>query len=120
LKVHENWKKCLQEIPRYESLEVDCEQVKRCIEIARWCMENDRHKRPTIKDIVSQLDEIEMENCELDPPLQLAEVPLLNYRCYNIFPKKSPVFIVNTILLVHHMSLNFDYTCLLIFTLETL
>jgi hypothetical protein len=77
LKVHENWKKCLQEIPRYESLEVDCKQVKRCIEIARRCMENDRHKRPTINDIVSQLDEIEMENCKLDSPLQLGEVPLL-------------------------------------------
>ncbi|XP_066336903.1 uncharacterized protein [Miscanthus floridulus] len=55
--VHEKWKKCLQEIPNYASLEVDCKQVKRCIEIARRCMENDRHKRPIIKDIVSQLDE---------------------------------------------------------------
>jgi len=68
LKVHENWKKCLQEIPRYESLEVDCKQVKRCIEIARSCMENDRRKRPIIKDIVSQLDEIDMENFKLLGP----------------------------------------------------
>ncbi|CAD6254208.1 unnamed protein product [Miscanthus lutarioriparius] len=64
--VHENWKKYLQEIPNYASLEVDCKQVKRCIEIARRCMENDPHKRPKVKDIVSQLDEIEMENFKLD------------------------------------------------------
>ncbi|XP_066336915.1 G-type lectin S-receptor-like serine/threonine-protein kinase CES101 isoform X2 [Miscanthus floridulus] len=67
--VHENWKRCLQEIPRYESLEADCKQVKRCIEIARNCMETDRYKRPTIKDIVSQLDE--MGNLEIDSKLPM-------------------------------------------------
>ena len=77
LKVHENWKRSLQEIPNYESLEVDCKQVKRCIEIARRCMENDRHKRPKVKDIVSQLDEIEMENFKLDESAVMEQVPLL-------------------------------------------
>ena len=76
-KVHEKWKKCLQEIPKYALLEVDCKQVKRCIEIARRCMENDRHKRPKVKDIVSQLDEIEMENFKLDESAVMEQVPLL-------------------------------------------
>ncbi|XP_066337796.1 cysteine-rich receptor-like protein kinase 25 isoform X1 [Miscanthus floridulus] len=76
--VHENWKKCLQEIPMYASLEVDCYQVKRCIVIARRCMENDRHKRPIIKDIVSDLDE--MGNFKLDSQLPLENVSLLPIR----------------------------------------
>ncbi|CAD6257502.1 unnamed protein product [Miscanthus lutarioriparius] len=57
LKVHESWNRRLQEIPNYESLEVDCKQVKICIEIAINCMEKNRRKRPTIKDIISKLDE---------------------------------------------------------------
>ena len=38
-------------------------------------MEADRYKRPTIKDIVSQLDE--MGNLEIDSKLPMEKVPLL-------------------------------------------
>ena len=72
LKVHENWKRSLQEIPNYESLEVDCKQVKRCIEIAINCMEKERRKRPTIKDIVKKLDET--GTVEIDSHFQMKKV----------------------------------------------
>lgn len=36
-------------------------QVKRCMEIALRCVEADRYKRPSIGDIVKQLNEIETE-----------------------------------------------------------
>ena len=37
------------------------EQVKTCIEIALRCVENDRHKRPSIRDIVDKMNETETE-----------------------------------------------------------
>lgn len=40
-------------------LEAYCEQVNICTEIALSCMEIDRHKRPTIADIIHQLNDTE-------------------------------------------------------------
>ncbi|XBJ07680.1 hypothetical protein VPH35_013151 [Triticum aestivum] len=58
--VHVNWRKRLQETwHASRQLEAYCNQVKICIEIALTCMENDRHKRPTIVDIIHKLNQTE-------------------------------------------------------------
>lgn len=57
--VHENWKKKLTGTVSKTSLEVYCNQVKRCIEIALHCLKPNRQERPTIQEIVSSLNETE-------------------------------------------------------------
>lgn len=58
--VHVNWRKRLQETwHASRPLEAYCNQVKICIEIALTCMENDRHNRPTIVDIIHKLNQTE-------------------------------------------------------------
>ncbi|XP_044386752.1 putative cysteine-rich receptor-like protein kinase 35 isoform X4 [Triticum aestivum] len=58
--VHVNWRKRLQETwHASQPLEAYCKQVNICIEIALTCMESDRHKRPTIVDIIHKLNETE-------------------------------------------------------------
>lgn len=42
-----------------ESLDVDCARVGRCIEIARNCTNSDRQNRPTIHEVISDLDELD-------------------------------------------------------------
>lgn len=41
-------------------LEVYCEQVKICIQIALKCMKRDRQERPTVQSIVSRLEQTEI------------------------------------------------------------
>ncbi|KAL6639789.1 hypothetical protein ACP70R_022611 [Stipagrostis hirtigluma subsp. patula] len=60
--VHENWRNRLQSLPTCE-LELSSEQVKRCIKIALSCVETDRNKRPSIGDIVHELNETEDKEC---------------------------------------------------------
>ncbi|CAD6253118.1 unnamed protein product [Miscanthus lutarioriparius] len=43
----------------HETLNTDCQQMKRCIEVAKNCVESEPYKRPTIADIVHKLNEIE-------------------------------------------------------------
>ncbi|XP_062205609.1 probable serine/threonine-protein kinase At1g01540 [Phragmites australis] len=57
--VSENWKGRLQATSRYLSHEIDTLQVKTCVELALRCLEADRNKRPCIKDIVHELEELE-------------------------------------------------------------
>ncbi|KAM0896557.1 hypothetical protein ACQ4PT_023111 [Festuca glaucescens] len=57
--VHESWRKKLRETLSHTSLEVYCNQVKRCIEIALDCLKSNRQERPSIQDIVSRLNETE-------------------------------------------------------------
>lgn len=42
-----------------DALESHCKQVKRCIEIALSCAKVNHHKRPTIGDIINELNETE-------------------------------------------------------------
>ncbi|XP_037488265.1 disease resistance protein RGA4-like isoform X1 [Triticum dicoccoides] len=59
--VQENWRKRLQgEWSSPEPVEAQCQQIKRCTEIALSCMELDRHKRPSIVDIIHELNETEV------------------------------------------------------------
>lgn len=46
----ENW---------HKSLNADCPQVRRCIEIAQACVDDDQHKRFAIDEIIHKLDELE-------------------------------------------------------------
>lgn len=63
--VTENWEGRLQGTSRYSSHETDILQVKKCIEIAVKCVEKDRYKRPLIKDIVHELEELEAKIKEM-------------------------------------------------------
>uniref|UniRef100_A0ACD5YPY9 Uncharacterized protein n=1 Tax=Avena sativa TaxID=4498 RepID=A0ACD5YPY9_AVESA len=57
--VHESWRRRLRGTLSHMQLEVYCNQVKRCIEIALDCLKSNRQERPTIHDIVSSLNETE-------------------------------------------------------------
>ncbi|GJN28493.1 hypothetical protein PR202_gb16625 [Eleusine coracana subsp. coracana] len=57
-KVQKKWRKRLRAIPGYTSLEVDCQQVKKCMEIALKCIDNEKQRRPDIEYIVEQLTEV--------------------------------------------------------------
>uniref|UniRef100_A0ACD5U3G9 Uncharacterized protein n=1 Tax=Avena sativa TaxID=4498 RepID=A0ACD5U3G9_AVESA len=57
--VHESWRTRLSGTLSHVSLQVYCNQVKRCIEIALNCLISNRQERPTIQDIVSSLNETE-------------------------------------------------------------
>lgn len=77
---------------------------------------NDIYKRPTIKDILSQLDET--GNLEIDSKLPKEKVPILilyvKYIHHIIyFSEKISVLIINTKRLGHQIWPDFDYTCLL-------
>jgi len=59
------WRNRLQEIPGYMSFEADCEQVKKCIEIASKCIEEKKRRRPSIELIVNLLSQTEKHNNDL-------------------------------------------------------
>ncbi|XP_037457454.1 uncharacterized protein LOC119328581 isoform X3 [Triticum dicoccoides] len=53
------WRNRLQKEPRSRSLEIDCEQIKRCIQIGLICVNPERTKRPTMKKIIDMLEGLE-------------------------------------------------------------
>ncbi|CAL4979928.1 unnamed protein product [Urochloa decumbens] len=55
--VHNNWMERIGTTSKYA--EQDCQQVKRCIEIALCCVEAERDKRPTIRHIIHELKKTE-------------------------------------------------------------
>uniref|UniRef100_A0A453A9I8 Protein kinase domain-containing protein n=1 Tax=Aegilops tauschii subsp. strangulata TaxID=200361 RepID=A0A453A9I8_AEGTS len=58
----EYWTKRLQAMPAsYSSHQVDILRVTKCVDIALRCVDKDRDKRPCIKDILHELDELEAE-----------------------------------------------------------
>ncbi|XBI60640.1 hypothetical protein VPH35_041549 [Triticum aestivum] len=73
--VEGNWRKSLKETwSSPKLLDAQCRQVKICTEIALSCMKTDRHERPSIVDIINNLNETEtfiekVSNCEQDPSL---------------------------------------------------
>jgi serine/threonine protein kinase len=75
LEVHENWRNKLCQKLSHTSLEVYCNQVKRCIELALDCLKSNRQERPTMQDIVSSLNET--EPMISDQGLQIEQVPSL-------------------------------------------
>uniref|UniRef100_A0ACD6A256 Uncharacterized protein n=1 Tax=Avena sativa TaxID=4498 RepID=A0ACD6A256_AVESA len=59
------WRNALQKKPGYTSLEIDCHQVKRCIQIGLACMNPLRAKRPTITQIIKMLQALEGTDCNI-------------------------------------------------------
>ncbi|KAL6868104.1 hypothetical protein ACP4OV_014949 [Aristida adscensionis] len=55
---HENWRKQVQRDGWKDASYLDalCQQVKTCIEIAMNCVQTERHKRPSIRDIIRILN----------------------------------------------------------------
>ncbi|KAL6868101.1 hypothetical protein ACP4OV_014946 [Aristida adscensionis] len=55
---HENWRKRVQRDGWKDASYLDalCQQVKTCIEIAMNCVQTERHKRPSIRDIIRILN----------------------------------------------------------------
>lgn len=49
----------LRNLQWHKSLNADCPQVRRCIEIAQACVDDDQHKRFAIDEIIHKLDELE-------------------------------------------------------------
>ncbi|XP_037426731.1 putative receptor-like protein kinase At4g00960 isoform X1 [Triticum dicoccoides] len=88
--VIENWEGRLQGTSGYSSHQNDILQVKKCIEIAVECVEKDRYKRPLIKDIVHQLEELEAKIKEMslysDMPIDLTGQTSSNYNILAVDP----------------------------------
>lgn len=60
--VHNNWRNRLQVTPGCTLLEDECHQVKRCTEIALYCVKADRKQRPDMGAIINWLNETEHMN----------------------------------------------------------
>jgi len=54
-----NWSKRLQQTFSGSRIELCCHQVKKCMEVAFRCVEEDRHERPDIVDVIYALNEID-------------------------------------------------------------
>nr|XP_025877485.1 mannose/glucose-specific lectin-like [Oryza sativa Japonica Group] len=77
--VHENWSRRFQQTtPTYTSEEIGSlqRQVKTCLEMALQCVEADRHKRPTIAEVVSRLNELDAMFQRTSPSLLPSELPI--------------------------------------------
>lgn len=55
----QKWGNVLQTEPGYTSLETDCQQIKRRIQIGLICVNSERTKRPAMKKIIDQLQGFE-------------------------------------------------------------
>ncbi|KAM0917714.1 hypothetical protein ACQ4PT_009174 [Festuca glaucescens] len=86
--VHEEWKNKLYASP----MDLYSEQVKICIKIAVNCMEFNRHKRPSIDEIVYELDGINNSGSTMD---EITVVELLNVDPLQLF---FPLFESNVII----------------------
>jgi hypothetical protein len=52
----------MQEDPAYTSLEIDCKQIRRCIQIGLICVNPERTKRPAVNKIINMLHGLESMN----------------------------------------------------------
>lgn len=50
--------------------------MKTCLEMALQCVEADRHKRPTIAEVVSRLNELDAMFQRTSPSLLPSELPI--------------------------------------------
>ncbi|CAM0901642.1 unnamed protein product [Alopecurus aequalis] len=57
------WRDVLQRQSVHGSLETDCEQIKRCIQIGLICVDPDRKKRPPITKVISMLQGSDIIEC---------------------------------------------------------
>ncbi|KAM0928617.1 hypothetical protein ACQ4PT_002586 [Festuca glaucescens] len=61
----QKWRDVLQKEPSYTSLETDCQQIKRCIQVGLMCLNPERTKRPTMKKIIVMLQGLESINWDI-------------------------------------------------------
>ncbi|KAK3121034.1 hypothetical protein QOZ80_8BG0645030 [Eleusine coracana subsp. coracana] len=69
-RVHQQWKERFKAIQGYTSLQNDCRQVKKCLEIALKCIEQEKERRPNIVYIIDQLNETEKGNKDTAPQME--------------------------------------------------
>jgi len=54
-----NWRNSLDKPQYYASFEIDCRNIRKCIQIGLLCVQFDRSKRPTTSQIIKMLHEME-------------------------------------------------------------
>ncbi|XP_048554086.1 cysteine-rich receptor-like protein kinase 43 [Triticum urartu] len=69
----QKWRNKLQKEPGY-TLEIDCQQIERYIQIGLICVNNDRSKRPTMKKIIDMLQGVESMNCYIRNELSIDDI----------------------------------------------
>ncbi|XBI87642.1 hypothetical protein VPH35_025696 [Triticum aestivum] len=65
------WRNRLQEEPECTSLETDCQQIQRCLQIGLICVNPERIKRPTMNKVVDMLQGLESMNWYISNELTL-------------------------------------------------
>ena len=58
----QKWRNKLQKEPGYTTLEIDCQQIERYIQIGLICVNPERSKRPTMEKIIDMLQGVESMN----------------------------------------------------------
>ncbi|XP_051177032.2 G-type lectin S-receptor-like serine/threonine-protein kinase SRK isoform X2 [Lolium perenne] len=58
----QKWRHRMQQAPSYTSLEIDCKQIRRCIQIGLICVNPERTKRPAVNRIINMLHGLESMN----------------------------------------------------------
>ncbi|XP_020160812.1 uncharacterized protein [Aegilops tauschii subsp. strangulata] len=70
----QNWRNRLQKEPGSRSLETDCQQIKKCIQIGLICVNPERTKRPTMKKIIDMLEGLESTDWYINNQLSSHEI----------------------------------------------
>ncbi|CAM0880198.1 unnamed protein product [Alopecurus aequalis] len=61
----EKWRKILEKAQGHTKLEIDCQQIKRCIQTGLICVNPDRTRRPTTTKIIKMLQGLESSDCSI-------------------------------------------------------
>ncbi|RLM69342.1 Cysteine-rich receptor-like protein kinase 5 [Panicum miliaceum] len=96
IQVHKKWRERLRTIPGYTSLVKDCQQVKKCVEIALKCIEEERCKRPNIASIVHKLAETEEHQKDTSSFIDEGVLPEGGMIAVKRLAENSPVSCRNT------------------------
>ncbi|CAM0914147.1 unnamed protein product [Alopecurus aequalis] len=64
------WRNVLQRSPGYGSLETDCEQIERCLQVGLICVTPDRTKRPPVTKVISMLQGSKSMDCDISIAFQ--------------------------------------------------
>ena len=59
--VNRNWNERLKEKHGHPSHKIESLQVNKCVVLALQCVQYDRNKRPSTKDIVDELEQLDIE-----------------------------------------------------------
>ncbi|EMS49888.1 Cysteine-rich receptor-like protein kinase 19 [Triticum urartu] len=68
-----------------ESLDMDCPRRRRCAEMARQCTDFDKRNRPTMRDVITDLDKLE----SMHPWSSISQSPAANKRVNIDLPKMA-------------------------------